>query len=161
MKYQFAGPGCGSYLAARMGTTDGPDALQERLQRALGEGFTLKGRLGLGGFAVVYEATDDRLKRRLAVKVLRTELDEVPGVRQRFRREAESVAALRHPHIIPIYGVGEAAELAYLVMPLIDGGSLADRLVKEPQLDVGEARRILQEAARGLAAAHQIGRAHV
>ena len=143
-----------------MSTSDAADALRDRLQRALGEGVTLKDRLGHGGFALVYEAFDERLKRRLAVKVLRAELDEAPGARARFRREAEAVAALRHPNIIPIYGVGEAQGLAFFVMPLIEGGSLADRLAREPRQPAEEARRILHEAAAGLAAAHRAGIVH-
>ena len=143
-----------------MGTSDAADAVRDRLQLALGEGFALKGRLGQGGFAVVYEAADERLKRRLAVKVLRAELDDVPGARERFRREAEAVAALRHPNIIPIYSVGEAHGLAFFVMPLIEGGSLADRLAREPRQPVEATRRILREAAAGLAAAHRAGIVH-
>jgi tRNA A-37 threonylcarbamoyl transferase component Bud32 len=133
---------------------------RQRVQRALGEGFTLGERLGRGGFASVYAATDERLKRRVAVKILRTELDEVPGARERFRREAEAVAALRHPHIIPIYSVGEAEGLAFFVMPLVEGGSLAERLAREPRQDAELARRILREAAAGLAAAHRAGIVH-
>lgn len=143
-----------------MSTSDAADALRDRLQRALGEGFTLKDRLGHGGFALVYEAVDEQLKRRLAVKVLRVELDDAPGARERFRREAEAVAALRHPNIIPIYSVGEADGLAFFVMPLIEGGSLADRLAREPRQPAEEARRILREAAAGLAAAHRAGIVH-
>lgn len=144
-----------------MDATDRYEAgFQERLQRALGEGFRLGDRLGRGGFALVYAATDEHLKRRVAVKVLRPELDDVPGARERFRREAEAVAALRHPNIIPIYSVGEAEGLAYFVMPLIEGGSLTDRLVREPRLGVEEARRILHEAATGLAVAHRAGIVH-
>ncbi len=147
-------------LPRSMGTSGAADALRDRLQRALGEGFALKGRLGRGGFALVYEAVDERLKRRLAVKVLRAELDEAPGARERFRREAEAVAALRHPNIIPIYSVGEGEGLAFIVMPLIDGGSLADRLAREPRRSADEARRILREAAAGLVAAHRAGIVH-
>ncbi|HJQ65324.1 MAG TPA: serine/threonine-protein kinase [Gemmatimonadales bacterium] len=143
-----------------MRTSDAADAVRDRLQLALGEGFALKGRLGQGGFAVVYEAADERLKRRLAVKVLRAELDDVPGARERFRREAEAVAALRHPNIIPIYSVGEAQGLAFFVMPLIEGGSLADRLAREPRQPAEAARRILSEAAAGLAVAHRAGIVH-
>jgi hypothetical protein len=109
---------------------------------------------------LVYAATDDRLKRRVAVKILRTELLEIAGARERFRREAEAVAGMRHPHIIPIYAVGDAEGLAYFIMPLVEGGSLAEQLARQPRIDTVEARRILGEAARGLAAAHRAGIIH-
>jgi tRNA A-37 threonylcarbamoyl transferase component Bud32 len=134
--------------------------LRETLQRGLGDGYELGERLGQGGYAFVYVATDRRLKRRVAVKVLREDLAEDPAAAERFRREAEAVAALRHPHVIPIYGVGESGGLTFFTMPLVDGGSLADRLVREPRVPIDEARRILREAASGLAAAHRAGIVH-
>ncbi|HKE89709.1 MAG TPA: serine/threonine-protein kinase [Gemmatimonadales bacterium] len=134
--------------------------LREALQRGLGDGYELGVRLGQGGYALVYEATDSRLKRRVAVKVLREDLGEDTSAAERFRREAEAVAALRHPHIIPIYGVGESDGLTFFIMPLVDGGSLADRLAREPRVPTDEARRILREAAHGLAAAHRAGIVH-
>ncbi len=144
-----------------MATTVATDsALRERIQLALGDGFVLGERLGGGGFAEVYAANDKRLKRRVAVKVLRAGLIEAAGALERFRREAEAVAALRHPNIVPIYAVGDAEGLAYFLMPLYEGGSLAERLAREPRLPVAEARRILQEAAAGLAAAHRAGIVH-
>jgi tRNA A-37 threonylcarbamoyl transferase component Bud32 len=144
-----------------MTEADGYEAeYRRRVQRALGEGYTLGERLGRGGFALVYAATDERLKRRVAVKILRAELLEVAGARERFRREAEAVAGMRHPHIIPIYAVGDAEGLAYFIMPLVEGGSLAEQLARQPRLDSAEARRILREAARGLAAAHRAGIIH-
>jgi serine/threonine-protein kinase len=136
-------------------------ALQARLARALGDGYEVRAELGRGGFAVVYAAFDTRLKRDVAVKVLRPELSTEPA-RQRFRREAEAVARLRHPHIVPIYAVGEAeAEgLAWYVMPLIAGPSLRARLEQMGRLPVEEARRVLLEAAAALAAAHRVGIVH-
>jgi hypothetical protein len=133
---------------------------RRRLEQALGEGYRLGEPLGRGGFAVVYAATDQQLKRRIAVKVLRRELASVPGALERFRREAEAVARLRHPNIIPIYAVGSREDLAYFLMPLIEGGSLADGLVREPRLAVAEVRRVLRESAAGLAAAHRAGIVH-
>jgi tRNA A-37 threonylcarbamoyl transferase component Bud32 len=131
-----------------------------RLSRALGDGFELRDRLGQGGFAVVYAAFDRQLKRDVAVKVLRDELRDVPAVRERFRREAEAVARLRHPHVIPIYAVGERERIAYFIMPLVDGESLRARLDRERRLPIPEVRRILRECATGLAAAHRAGLVH-
>jgi|SRR5690348_5538117 len=134
--------------------------LAARAARALGPGYALGTRLGQGGFAVVYAARDLGLKRDVAVKVLRDELRESAQHRERFRREAESVARLRHPNVIPIYAVGEAEGLAFFVMPLVAGTSLRALLERERRLPVAEARRILLECAQGLAAAHKAGLVH-
>jgi len=148
-------------FATDMATMETYEAeFRRRLGQALGEGYRLGERLGRGGFAVVYAVTDEQLKRRIAVKVLRRELADVPGALERFRREAEAVARLRHPNIIPIYAVGAREDLAYFLMPLIEGGSLADELVRTPRLAVTEVRRVLRESAAGLAAAHRAGIVH-
>jgi len=122
------------------------DEQRARLQRALGDGYEVREPIGSGGFATVFAAFDRELKREVAVKVLRPEL-EAPIFRQRFRREAESVAQLRHPHIVPIYAVGEADGLAYLVMPHVRGESLQQRLEREGKLSIDDATRILRDAA--------------
>jgi hypothetical protein len=134
-------------------------ALDERLQAALGEAFVVERRLGQGGFGVVFGASDSRLGRAVAIKVLRPELA-APALRERFRREAESAARLRHPGIIPIHAIGEAGDLAWFVMPLVRGETLAARLQREGRLPVGEARRILVEVAEALRAAHGAGLIH-
>jgi len=137
-------------------------ALRTRLARALGPGYELRNQLGRGGFAVVYAAFEPRLKRDVAVKVLRPELGVVATMRQRFRHEAEAVARLRHPHIVPIYAVGEEKDegLAWYVMPLIAGPSLRAHLEQVRRMPVEEARRVLGEAAAALAAAHRAGIVH-
>jgi len=134
-------------------------AQRVRLQAALGEHFQLGALLGRGGFAEVYVATDLKLKRQVAVKVLRSDLVVSPSLAERFRREAEAVAKLRHPNIVAIYAVGEAEALSYYVMPLIEGQSLRARLA-EGALPIQEARRILREVASALAVAHKAGIIH-
>src|SRR6267143_2606488 len=150
-----------NYLARRSfaDTVTNPyDAdLQGRLARGLGEAYEVRGLLGRGGFAVVFAALDVGLKRDVAVKVLRPELAADALMRQRFRREAEAVARLRHPHIVPIYSVGEDKGLAWYVMPLIVGPSLKQHLEKIGRLPIADARRMLLEAADGLAVAHRAG----
>jgi len=136
------------------------DDLQSRLRRALGDAYEVRGLLGRGGFAAVYSAIEVGLKRDVAVKVLRPELAVDPAMRQRFRREAEAVARLRHPHIVPIYSVGEDKGLAWYVMPLIVGPSLKQHLEKIGRLPIADARRMLLEAADGLAVAHRAGIVH-
>jgi tRNA A-37 threonylcarbamoyl transferase component Bud32 len=143
------------YLSRRVN-----DDLKARLARALGQGYEVRDALGRGGFAIVYAAFDLALKREVAVKVLRPELSAEPSIRQRFRREAEAVARLRHAHIVPIYSVGESGDLAWYVMPFIAGPTLRARLERTGPLPVDEARRILLEAATALGVAHRAGLVH-
>lgn len=138
----------------------GPADLLRKLQRALGPGYELQERIGAGGFAEVFRARDLRLKRDLAVKVLRPDLGLSPDLLQRFRREAETIAALRNTHIVPVFDVGEAEGLAYIIMPMIAGESLRSVLDREGAMAPAEVRRILREAALGLAAAHDAGVIH-
>lgn len=134
--------------------------LIRKLQRALGPGYQLQDRIGAGGFAEVFRARDLRLKRDLAVKVLRPDLGLSPELVQRFRREAETIAALRNTHIVPVYDIGEAQGLAFIIMPLISGESLRAALDRDGAMAPAEVRRILREAALGLAAAHDAGVIH-
>src|SRR5258706_8872216 len=96
-------------------------ALAKRLTQALGSSFTLEGEIGRGGMGVVYHARDDRLNRKVAVKVLPPELAFREEIRIRFLREAETAARLSHPHILPIHSVGEGPEgLLHFVMSYAD-----------------------------------------
>jgi TolB-like protein len=116
--------------------------------------------LGFGGMGVVLEAEDAQLRRRVALKVLRPVLAAGAAARHRFLREARAAAALAHDHIVPIYQVGEAQGVPYLAMPLLRGESLDSRLKQQGPLPPGEVRRIGQEVAEGLAAAHTAGLVH-
>ena len=136
------------------------DLLAARLQAALGDAYAVEGKLGSGGFAVVYLVRDVHLKRKLAVKVLSPDLIASHSVLERFRREAETVAQLSHPHIVPLHFIGQKDDLVYLVMEAIDGGSLADRLNREGKLSIEEAARIFSEVASALAHAHKRGVIH-
>jgi formylglycine-generating enzyme required for sulfatase activity/tRNA A-37 threonylcarbamoyl transferase component Bud32 len=136
------------------------DELGARLQAALGEGYAVEGRLGAGGFAVVFLVRDVHLKRKLAVKVLSPDVIASHSVLERFRREAETIAQLSHPHIVPLHFIGQKDDLVYLVMEAIHGGSLADRLDREKQLPIDEAARIFSEVASALAHAHKRGVVH-
>lgn len=131
-----------------------------RLQRALGANYELGKLIGRGGFAEVFLVHDRRLKRDLALKALRPDLITSEALLARFRREAETVAALRHPHIVPIYDIGEAEGIAYILMPLIQGESLRALLMREGPRPVREASRILLEASDALGAAHEAGVIH-
>ncbi len=131
-----------------------------KLQAALGETYELGRLLGRGGYAEVFAVRDTRLKRELALKVLRPDLILTEALVARFRREAEAVAALEHPNIVPVYDVGEADGICWLVMPLVRGETLKTRLARELRLPIPEARRILVEASSALQSAHSAGVVH-
>jgi serine/threonine-protein kinase len=109
--------------------------------------------------ATVFLAEDLRHRRQVAVKVLRAELAGMLGP-ERFLREIETVARLRHPHILPLYDSGEADGFLYYVMPLVEGESLRDRLRREKQLPLDDALRIAREVADALSYAHAHGVVH-
>jgi len=136
------------------------DDLAQRLQAALGEAYAVKKPLGAGGFAVVYLVHDLTLKRNLAVKVLSPDLISSKTVLERFKREAETVAGLSHPNIVPLHFIGEKDDLLYLAMACIDGGSVADRLEKTGPLPIADVKRIIGEVASALAHAHKRGVVH-
>jgi hypothetical protein len=133
---------------------------RKRLQQAVGASVEIRGLLGRGGFAEVFVGWDVKLRRELAIKTLRSDLSASGAVLERFQREAQAIAGLRHPNIIPIYNVGEGDGIAYFSMPRVAGESLAGVLEREGQLDVVEACRILREAASALAHAHRAGVIH-
>jgi formylglycine-generating enzyme required for sulfatase activity/tRNA A-37 threonylcarbamoyl transferase component Bud32 len=134
--------------------------LAARLQEALGAGYEVERPLGAGGFAVVFLVRDLQLKRRLAVKVLSPDLITSKTVLERFRREAETIARLSHPNIVPLYFIGQKDELLFLAMECVEGGSLADRLEREGRLPIADAKRLLVDVASGLAHAHRRGVVH-
>src|SRR5262249_40438035 len=88
--------------------------------------------LGAGGMGDVYRARDTRLGRDVAVKVLSDRLGSSPELRQRFEREAKTISALNHPHICTLHDVGRQDGIDYLVMELVEGEALLDRLKKGP-----------------------------
>lgn len=134
--------------------------LATRLQLALGEGYAVEGQLGAGGFAVVFLVHDLNLKRKLAVKVLSPDLTTSRTVLERFRREAETIAQLSHPHIVPLHFIGQKDDLLYLAMECVDGGSLADRIEREKQLPPDDVIRYMREVATALDHAHRRGVVH-
>ncbi len=134
--------------------------LAARLGDALGDAYTIEGEIGRGGMGVVYRARDERLQRRVAIKVLPPELAFQRDIRERFTREAQTAARLSHPHIVPIHSVGEGAGLVYFVMGYVDGESVAARIRRRGRLPVDEARRIMKESADALSAAHALSIIH-
>jgi serine/threonine-protein kinase len=135
-------------------------ALPARLADALGDAYTIEGEIGRGGMGVVYRARDERLQRRVAIKVLPPELAFQQDIRERFTREAQTAARLSHPHIVPIHTVGEGQGLVYFVMGYVDGESVAARIRRRGPLPIEEVRRIMKETADALSAAHSLSVIH-
>ncbi len=121
-------------------------------------------QLGVGGMGAVYLARQERPRRFVALKALRPQLapgpDQWPFFLARFRREADAMAALDHANIIPIYEFGEQDDLAYLVMPYLADGSLADLLAREGPLPVERVVDSVEQVAAALDYAHQRGIIH-
>ncbi|HEY2825143.1 MAG TPA: serine/threonine-protein kinase [Gemmatimonadales bacterium] len=136
------------------------DALVDRLKMALGTAYELGAELGRGGMGAVYRATDLRLRRDVAIKVLPPELGLSADYRARFVREAQLAAGLSHPNIVPIYDVGEREPITWFVMAMVDGESLRAKVEREGPQPLSVVRRVLQETAQALAYAHARGVVH-
>jgi len=123
--------------------------------------YEIVSRIGAGGMGEVWRARDTRLERDVAIKVLPASLAHDPQFRLRFEREAKTISQLNHPNICQIHDVGESAEeqMSYLVMELLDGESLADRLTRGV-IPFSEALRFGAQIAEALAAAHRAGIIH-
>lgn len=132
-----------------------PDAVHSRLADALGDGFAVGDVLGSGSYAVVFRAKDRLLERDVAVKVLDPDLSPSESAQGDFLREARIIARVEHPYIVPLYSAQSSHGLLYLVMRLLPGRTLAERLKAEGALPPGEAARLAHEIAQALAAAHQ------
>src|SRR5262245_29598719 len=94
--------------------------------------YEIVGAIGAGGMGEVYRATDVRLNRLVAIKVLRDHVARDPARRERFEREARAVSSLNHPHICTLHDVGSQDGLDFLVMEYVEGETLADRIARRP-----------------------------
>ena len=134
--------------------------LRDALVQALGPDYELGPEIGRGGMGVVYRATDLSLQRDVAIKVLPPELSYRKDLRERFTREAQLAGGLNHPHIVPIYDVGEGHKLVWYEMALIEGESVRARVEREGPLTEPQTRRIIREVAWALGYAHARGIIH-
>lgn len=130
-----------------------------RIREALSDRFHILECISEGGAATVYLAEDLKHGRKVALKVLTRDVPE-PGETARFEREIETIARLRHPHILPLHDSGRIGNTLYFVMPYVSEGTLRDRLRREGPLAVDEALRIAREVAEALARAHAEGVVH-
>jgi serine/threonine-protein kinase len=127
----------------------------------LGDAYQLTRLVGQGGMGAVYEGTQLRLGRRVAVKVMARELAANPEALARFRREAEVTSQLGHPHIVQVFDFGTApGGEPYLVMEFLEGEDLEKRLARVGRLGPGAASHIVKQIASALAATHAKGIVH-
>jgi serine/threonine-protein kinase len=129
------------------------------LGRTLGP-FEIISELGRGGMAVVYKARQSDLQRQVALKILPPELSLDKSYLQRFLQEARSAAALEHPHIVPIYAIGEAQGYNYIAMKYIAGKTLKDIAQEQGALDTQQTATMLEQVADALDYAHSQGVIH-
>jgi WD40 repeat protein/serine/threonine protein kinase len=151
-RYDPTAAGATELFGAAEGTAAMPRA------RRVGE-YELLIELGRGGMGIVYKARDLKLNRLVALKMIRGGGHASAAEVQRFLSEAQAVARLDHPHIVPIFEIGTADGLPYFVMGLVDGGSLKQRLADGP-LPPRVAARLLQQVAEGVHHAHEHGVIH-
>ncbi len=122
-------------------------------------GYELGEIIGEGAFGAVYRALQPSVGREVAVKVVRADLADDPRFVQRFEAEAQLVARLEHPHVVPLYDFWRRPGGAFLVFRLLRGGSLSDRIADGP-LPLADVTRLVEEISGALAAAHALGVVH-
>jgi serine/threonine protein kinase len=127
--------------------------------RILAGKYKIHGEIGRGGMGVVYEAEDTTLNRRVAIKVLPDVFTADPERLARFEREARVLASLNHPNIAAIYGLDKTEERRLIVLELVEGESLAERLDRGP-LSLEETIGICRQITEGLEGAHEKGIVH-
>ena len=125
----------------------------------LGGRYRLEQIIGSGGMAIVWRATDQRLGRPVAIKLVADTLAADPAYLQRFTREARTAAGLSHPNLVGVYDYAASAERPFLVMELVEGGTLADRIGRGA-VDGEEARAIARDLLSALACVHGAGILH-
>jgi serine/threonine protein kinase len=123
-------------------------------------GYRIEAVLGRGGMSVVYLATQDFPKRKVALKLLAPELAEDQGFRERFIRESNAAASLDHPNVIPIYGAGEDRGVMWIAMRYVEGENLAHLMAESGPLSPERTVHIVDQVAQALDAAHRRGLIH-
>jgi serine/threonine-protein kinase len=140
--------------------TDAPDLdAHEALHAELGARYTLEDVIAEGGMGTVYRARDRKHDRLVAIKTIHPDLVDRMGL-NRFRREIQVTAALRHPYVLPLLDSGAAGRFLYYIMPCVEGESLQARLRREEKLAAPEAVSIALDVAEGLEHAHHLGIVH-
>ncbi len=136
------------------------DAWEGHLRRALGDDYELLDTLGQGGFGRVYRVRDLHLEREVALKLLHPYLTQHPSGVERFRREAQLAAKLKHPHIVDIYDISGRAGLLWYTMELVKGPNVAQWVERNGPMPLDQVLRLMREALSALAHAHASGLVH-
>src|SRR5215470_16650643 len=123
-------------------------------------GYRLEEQIGAGGMAVVYRAVDERLGRRVALKILAPALAADEAFRQRFIRESRAAAAVDDPHIIPVYEAGDADGVLFIAMRFVPGGDVRTLVRQHGPMALARAVEIISSVASALDAAHAAGLVH-
>ncbi|HVL97893.1 MAG TPA: serine/threonine-protein kinase, partial [Egibacteraceae bacterium] len=126
----------------------------------LADRYELRGVLGEGGMARVYEGFDRVLTRRVAVKLLRDDIGGGRALRERMLREARTAASFHHPNAVAVFDTGQEGRTPYIVMELVEGGTLAEELAVKGALDPARAVAVADDVLAALAAAHRRGLVH-
>jgi len=145
-------------LAAAPTVTE--SGFERRLRRALGDDYELLEEIGAGGFGRVYRARDLALERDVAIKVLHPALIADPGVMERFRREAQLAARLRHPNIVSVLDIMGRAGLIWYTMEYVPGSNIAQVVQRHGNFTLEQTERLLNEALSALEHAHSMGLIH-
>jgi eukaryotic-like serine/threonine-protein kinase len=143
---------------AATGAHDAPPAGSRRTAPVI-PGYEITGELGRGGMGVVYKARQTQLNRPCALKMILAGAYATPEVAARFLAEAEAIARLQHPHIVQIHHIGEAEGLAFFELEFVPGGSVDQQLDGTPR-PPGQAARLAEQLACGIAEAHRLGIVH-
>ncbi len=134
--------------------------LDPMIGRLVDERYEVTSRIARGGMATVYRATDRRLDRTVAVKVMHPHLAESPDFVARFRREARAAARLTHPGVVAVHDQGAAGEASYLAMEYVEGPNMRAVLRSRGALPLGEALTLTEQILDALASAHRAGLVH-
>ena len=134
--------------------------MKPEMGQLYGGRYRLETRIAVGGMGEVWQAQDERIMRKVAIKILKEEYLGDPGFIARFRSEAKSAALVEHEGIANVYDYGEDTGSAYLVMELVPGQALSRILEREKKLDQEKVLDIMAQTSRALAAAHQRGLVH-
>jgi serine/threonine protein kinase len=122
--------------------------------------YQVRSRIARGGMATVYLATDLRLERRVAIKVMHDHLAEDSAFKERFIQEARSAARLAHPNVVNVFDQGQDSDTAYLVMEYLPGINLRDLLKEHGKLTTEQTLDVMEAVLSGLSAAHKAGIVH-
>ena len=150
-------PQCGN---GRGSPQEQAERMRQRLQTQIGDAYELLELLGRGGMGIVFRARERALDRDVALKVLALDPILAPEAWARFEREARLAARLDHPHIVPVYAVGQGSGIAYYTMRLVRGGNVEDLVADRRPVDVGPTLEILRAVAAALDYAHRNGVVH-